>query len=85
MTTTGWTDRKNLRGSHAAIRRLARNGQLESTQLQVASTQADIFTAVSKDNDFCIKPRQYETSIYGSGDSRDRWFEESDPFDTGEV
>ena len=34
---------------------------------------------------FCIKPRQYETSTYGSTDFRDNWCWESDPFDTGAV
>ena len=44
-----------------------------------------IFSSVSKDTDFCIKLRQYQTSAYGNTDYRDHWYWESHPFDIDRV
>ena len=58
----------------------------EPSVLQIRLTcgyLSDMFTSVSKVTDIRIKPRQHQTSIYGSTDFRDHWYWESDPFDTG--
>ena len=52
-------------------------------KIALALSISDIFTLVSNDTDICIKVHQYQISTYGSTDFRDRWYWESDPFDTG--
>ena len=39
-----------------------------------ATCVSDIFTSVSKDTDFWTKPRQHQTSTYGSAGFRDHWY-----------